>query len=258
MFSKLNEKVKAALFLAIGMGLFLLAGSFVYYFPTHQRTGNGAISRANDSSSSIEDLYQNLSDRDSDNRASVVKEIEQYEIQGKQAEVDDRWVLYITGSVNNPGVYKLQPDARVFQLVEIAGGLTTTADVLAFNMAARLQDGDHLHVPRIEDNSSPMDSRNMPSGVAQRPSTAIQNRQRGDSVVNNKKSSKNPLNKSIDLNTATAAELQMLPGIGPAMSERIIQYRNQNGRFKSVHDLLNVSRIGAKVLESIEPFLFVR
>jgi competence protein ComEA len=261
MFSKLNDKTKAALFYAIGMGLFLIAGCLVYYFPKSQYIDQGTISKTGDATSSIQELYRNLDETGSASQASMVREIDQnnsqFEIK-RQTEVDKRWILYVTGCVQNPGVYRLPEEARVFQLVDAAGGLTMVADVVAINMAARLQDGDHLHVPKKGEGDSARNQ--VTTGEAHGTVTFTQNRQTGNnSTVRSQKSTGNsPKDLRIDLNTASAAELQKLPGIGPSTSERIIQYRNQNGRFKRVSDLINVSGIGAKKLEAIEPFIFVR
>jgi competence protein ComEA len=258
MFMKLSDKTKTALFYAVGMVFFLIAGSLVYFFP--KSSDQGAINRTGDTTSSIQELYQSLAETgsatSSANRASIVREIDQhnYQFEIKQTEVDDRWVLYVTGSVQNPGVYRLPEGARVFQLVDAAGGLALAADVVAINMAAHLQDGDHLHVPQKGDD------RNRASTGEALGTVAFQGMQAGvNTTARNQRSTRNsPNNPQIDLNNASAAELQTLPGIGPSTSERIIQYRNQNGRFKRVADLINVSGIGAKKLEAIEPFLFVR
>lgn len=259
MFSKLSDKIKAALFLVLGMGLFLIAGSLVYFFPKFNLIENVPIERSSDQSTSIDELYSNLSNADTDKRISRTEEIYKSEIESVQIEVDDRWFLYITGSVKNPGVYKLQAEARVFQLVEAAGGFTATADVLAVNMAARLQDGDHLHVPKIDDNNPAMNGKNRSlTGASSGTLILSQNKQNNGADVKNQRSKKNPQSKSINLNSATATELQALPGIGPALSERIIQYRNKNGKFKRVSDLISVQGVGAKLLDSIEPFIFVR
>ncbi|MCL1875969.1 MAG: helix-hairpin-helix domain-containing protein [Synergistaceae bacterium] len=259
MFSNLSEKTKAALFLALGMGLFLLAGSLVHFFPKFNLIENVPIEKNSSQSSSIDELYSNLSNTDTDKRTLKSEEIYRSEIQSVQTEVDDRWVLYVTGSVKNPGIYKLQAEARVFQLVEAAGGFTAMADTIAVNMAARLQDGDHLHVPKINENSSTINGRSQTiTGANSVAANNSQNKQNNGAATRNQRSKKNPQSKSINLNTATAAELQTLPGIGPALSERIIQYRNKNGRFKVVSDLIHVQGIGAKVLDSIEPFVFVR
>ena len=244
MFSKLNEKVKAALFFALGMGCFLLAGTLVYIIPAIQHV-QGAANNNNANDSSINELYRDLTETDSD-KVTIVQEIEQHkpDSQGIKAESDNRWVLYVTGSVKNPGVYRVPEGARGFQLVEAAGGLTMLADAVAINLAAQLQDGDHLHVPQRGDDNS----------VRNRSSSSEETK--GNLVVRNQRASNN--NPRIDLNTASALELQMLPGVGPALASRIIQYRNKNGRFKKVSDLINVSGIGGKKLESIESLVLVR
>ena len=256
MFSKLNDKTKAALFYAIGMVCFLMAGSIIYFFPKSQYIGQGTMQT--DSSSSIEELYQNLTNTDSDSRASMTREADKYDSRFeivKQPEVDDKWVLYVTGNVKNPGVYQLPADARVFQLVDAAGGFSAGADVVAINMAARLQDGDHLHVPKVDNTAGRNPSTNENRGTV----TFTQERQRNQATVNtNMANARNTQRGGIDLNTATAEELQTLSGIGPAIAQRIIQYREKNGRFKRVSDLINVSGIGAKKLDEIEQFLFVR
>gem|GEM_PF-682006 len=256
-FSKLNDKTKAALFYAIGMAFFLVAGSIVYFFPKSQYVSQSTINKT-DSSSSIDELYQNLTDSGSDNRASMARGVDQYDNRFeiiRQPEVDDIWVLYVTGNVNNPGVYQLPAEARVFQLVEAAGGFSAGADVVAINMAARLQDGDHLHVPKID-----AAAKNSNSSIGENRGTVTftQERQRDQATINTRTNVRNTQGGRIDLNTATAEELQRLSGIGPAIAQRIIQYRVKNGRFKQVSDLINVSGIGAKKLDEIEPFLFVR
>jgi len=261
MFSKLSEKMKMALLFAIGMGCFLIAGSFLFFFQISQFTEQGMVSITSDSSSSIQELYGNLAEVNSDSRVLMVKEIgqpnSQFEI---KKQVDDRWVLYVTGSVKSPGVYRLPEGARVFELVDAAGGLTVVADAVAINMAAQLQDGDHLHVPQIGDDDSVRNRNRSSAGEARGTVVFTQDRKRDSATVRNKRSNNMGSFNSprIDLNTASAAELQTLPGIGPSMSARIIQYRSQNGRFNQVADLINVPGIGAKKLESIETFIFVR
>ncbi|MCL2147011.1 MAG: ComEA family DNA-binding protein [Synergistaceae bacterium] len=253
----MNEKTKAALFYAIGMVFFLVAGCLVYFFPKPQYIDQGTITT--DSSASIEELYQNLTNTDSDNQASMARETGQYDSRFeivKQPEVDDRWVLYVTGNVKNPGVYQLPAEARVFQLVDAAGGFSAGADVVAINMAARLQDGDHLHVPKVDNTAR---DRNPSMNENRGTVTFTREKQENQASANTRRTNANNTQGGrIDLNTATAEELQTLSGIGPAIADRIIQYRNKNGRFKRVSDLINVSGIGAKKLDAIEPFIFVR
>ena len=249
-FSELNEKTKTAVLFAIGMVVFLIAGSLVYFFP--RPVDHMAISRTDDSS--IDELFQNLTV--TGHHASAGRGIghSQPEVLRIRTETVNEWVLYVTGSVRNPGVYRLPEGARVFQLVDAAGGLTNVADTVAINMAAHLRDGDHLHVPQAGEEDS---IRNRAAGEFR--GTVIFTPNRQDNAARNRSPNRSsPDNLRIELNTATAEELQLLPRIGPAMSARIIQHREQNGRFRQVADLINVPGIGARVLESIEPFVFVR
>jgi len=154
----------------------------------------------------------------------------------QQERKEEHWVLYITGAVRRPGVYKLPPDSRVYELVEQAGGLTDLAASEAFNMAAPLEDGMHVHVPDKTDAVSPTLDDSM-QGVGLPGAVTSSGSQR-----------KNDL---IDINTADAKTLEMLPGIGPKTAEAIIRHREQEGPFRCVDDLLSVKGIGPTKLEAI-------
>ena len=146
--------------------------------------------------------------------------------------LEDRWVIYITGAVMRPGVYRLPGGTRVYQAVEQAGGLSAEADPEAFNMASPLFDGIHVHVPRKGDAPGPPPayqgggSQSLPAGL-------------------------------IDINKAGTAALESLPGIGPKLAGEIIRHREERGRFSSVEDLLSVKGIGEKKLSAIRDLVTV-
>ncbi|QLD13144.1 ComEA family DNA-binding protein [Microbacterium oleivorans] len=135
--------------------------------------------------------------------------------------------VHVDGAVAHPGLYRLDPDARVVDAVAAAGGFTDVADRSAVNLARLVSDGEQLLVP--EPGAAP------PAGAApgagDRPGVGADGR--------------------IGLNTADAAALDTLPRVGPALAERIIAWREENGRFTSVEDLLGVSGIGEKMLEAL-------
>ena len=135
--------------------------------------------------------------------------------------------VHVSGSVVAPGLYVLDEGARVVDAVAAAGGFAPGADEAAVNLARPLSDGEQLLVPVI-------------GAVADGGTTAPA---AGDGRVN--------------LNVADAAELDTLPRIGPAMAERIIQWRDANGRFTSVEDLLAVPGIGDKMLETLRDLVTV-
>jgi competence protein ComEA len=145
-------------------------------------------------------------------------------------------VVYISGAVNNPNVYELEHDARVIDVVRAAGGLAADANRDQVNLAAHIQDAQHIHIPRLgETPVAP--SGPGPDAPQVQPDTA------GSGPVH--------------INTATAAELETLPGIGPALAQRILEHRNVHGPFATVDDLQNVSGIGPAMLEELRPLVRV-
>jgi len=141
-------------------------------------------------------------------------------------------IIYITGAVNQPGVYTLPPGSRVQDGISRAGGFLPNADPQSINLAAMLKDGERVFVPEVTDNQFTEDSRSpeVPSTVLQYP---------------------------IDINTASQAELESLPEIGPVTAADIVAYRDQNGAFKSIEEIENVPGIGPKTFESIKEFITV-
>ena len=133
--------------------------------------------------------------------------------------------VYVSGAVQAPGLYVLDPSARVVDAIAAAGGFAAGADESAVNLARPVSDGEQLDVPLV----------GAMAGPAAEPA--------GDGRVN--------------LNTADAAQLDTLPRIGAAMAERIIEWRDANGRFTSVEDLLAVPGIGDKMLESLRDLVTV-
>lgn len=134
--------------------------------------------------------------------------------------------VHVSGAVAAPGLYVLADDARVVDAVAAAGGFAAGADEAAVNLARPVGDGEQLHVPAEGDGPAA----GAPGAV-------------GDGRVN--------------LNTADASQLDTLPRIGPAMAERIIGWRETNGRFTSVEDLLAVPGIGDKMLEALRDLVTV-
>ncbi len=134
----------------------------------------------------------------------------------------------VAGAVVNPSVVELPEGSRVFEAVEKAGGLTAEGDTGAINQAEILSDGQKIYIPTKQEMK---DAEN--NG--------------GFSVSSG--SGKQGL---ININTANSAALQELPGVGPATAEKIISYRSENGKFKSIEDLKNVSGIGDKTFEKMK------
>lgn len=135
--------------------------------------------------------------------------------------------VHVSGAVATPGLYVLDEGARVVDAVAAAGGFAPGADEDAVNLARAVSDGEQLLVPVVGE---------VPTEVGTGAPV-------GDGRVN--------------LNTADATALDTLPRIGPAMAQRIIEWREANGRFTSVDDLLAVPGIGDKMLESLRDLVTV-
>ena len=150
--------------------------------------------------------------------------------------------VYITGEIKKPGVYKLSEDARIFQLVEMAGGFTSKADTESLNLAETIADGTHVHIGAKIQKQQEVAPR-IPGMPASKSSAVVQ-------------SGIQPKSQSlININTATASELESLPGIGPAIAQRIIEYRNVHGNFSRPEDLINVRGIGKSKLAQVLPHI---
>jgi competence protein ComEA len=175
-------------------------------------------------------------------------------------------IVHVAGAVRQPGVYELPPTARVNDAIQAAGGSLEDADLEALNLAMTLIDGSQVNVPTKEpapsaQGSPPPPRREIstysaPTGVeityAPRPVTVP------PPANSQPKASAPPTGApsgKISLNSATKAQLETLPGIGPALAQRILDYREQHSGFASVEELIAVSGIGEKKLDQIRPFV---
>lgn len=134
----------------------------------------------------------------------------------------------IKGAVKKPGVYTLSIEARLNELILLAGGFTEEAEIRQLNLAERLSDQQMIYVPNKEELEFKVE-------VAKEPDSSVS--QVGDSLVN--------------LNTADSLGLQQLPGVGPAKAQAILTFREENGPFSSVDDLLQISGFGEKTVEKL-------
>ncbi len=152
---------------------------------------------------------------------------------------DKKIMVYVSGAVLEPGMYELAPNSRALDAVAAAGGLTETADRERVNLARRLKDGNQVNVPSVKQTAARLATQAKAKAGASASSAA-----KGKAAVR------------VKLNTATAAELEALPGVGPALAQRIAAYR-QGRRFSSVDDLLKVKGIGKAKLERLRSLVEV-
>lgn len=131
--------------------------------------------------------------------------------------VPETLVVHVSGAVNRPGLVTVSASARVADAIASAGGAATGADLTGLNLASSVHDGDQIVVPLQGEEMVPSAS----------------------------------TDQGIDLNRATAAELEGLPGVGPVLAERIVAYRDVHGAFATVEDLLGVGGIGEAKLAAM-------
>ena len=135
-------------------------------------------------------------------------------------------IVYVCGAVKNPGVYSLNTNSRIYEAINLAGGLLENADLNSVNQAELLKDEQMIYIYTIDeerDNATYLES-----------------------------------DTRIDLNTADKNILMTLPGIGAAKAEAILVYRQEHGKFSSIEDLKNVSGIKEGTFEQIKEFVKVR
>ena len=148
-------------------------------------------------------------------------------------------VVWVGGAVEKPGVYTLPAGARLNDAIEVAGGFAARADTSTLNLAERLDDEARIEIPHTiqsvekQTNGSPVP---LPVTSANAPS---------------------PTDNRIDINTADSVALESLPGIGPVLAARIIEYRTQNGPFQRIEELDNVTGISSKLVDTLGDLITV-
>ena len=147
-------------------------------------------------------------------------------------------VVHVTGAVSRPGVVTLPPGSRVTDAINAVGGASAEADTQQLNLARVLSDGEQIRVPRIGEvlpDPAPQPGGNTAPGARTAPGKS------GDGGASG----------TVNINTASASELEKLPGIGPALAQRIVEYRDSHGPFASVDSLTDVPGIGKAKLEGL-------
>jgi competence protein ComEA len=154
--------------------------------------------------------------------------------------------VHVLGAVARPGLFEVRDGARVVDVVAAAGGLLATADQAGVNLARPVTDGEQLYVPNQGEVVAPA----APAGAGTGAAGAAQNGTGGGGQGTT-------TGVKVNLNTATAADLDTLPRIGPAMAQRILDYRAAEGTFTSIEDLRNVTGIGEKTFAALQDLITV-
>lgn len=166
--------------------------------------------------------------------------------ENEERKENNKITIHISGEVKNEGVYELEEESRIIDAINIAGGLTETADTSQINLAEKIEDGVKIYVPKKGEESPEINNQ---SEEAQKSN---------ESIIQNKESkNKETKSKKININTATKEELDTLPGIGQATAQKIIEYRKENGKFSKIEEIKEVSGIGDSKFEKIKNLIEV-
>ncbi|MBS4209046.1 helix-hairpin-helix domain-containing protein [Bacillus sp. FJAT-50079] len=175
-------------------------------------------------------FFQSKDSSNQEFQASVTTEMpvpdEQVEI-----EEDTRVFVDVKGAVNRPGIYEAGAEDRVFAMIELAGGFLADADENQVNLAQKVYDEMVLYIPKIGESLEELEI--IEEGSVEE-------------------------SGKININKADAAELETLPGIGPAKAAAIIQYREEHGPFQGIEEMQNISGIGAKTFEKFKDLIKVK
>ena len=143
--------------------------------------------------------------------------------------------VHICGAVKQPGVYELTADSRLFEAIQMAGGLTEEAADQVLNQAELIEDGSRIYGPTKEEVKAGMDN--------------------GDTLTQNEDNAEKAGSTSdgkVDINTAEKNELMTLPGIGEAKADAIVRYREEHGTFQKIEDLMEVEGIKEGVFQKVK------
>lgn len=195
--------------ISIALVIALIIGFIIYM----------VINNQNDNKINFEELIANQNNEGNE-------QVSETNENNTQEETKKEIVVHVTGEVKKEGVVYLEEGSRVVDAIKRAGGETKEADLSQVNLAYVLQDGQKIYIPNKNEKISAYTSENM-----------------GENIEQNNTTTKKEGAK-VNINTAGVEELDQLPGIGPAIAQRIIDYRNEHGEFKKVEDVQEVKGIG--------------
>lgn len=174
-----------------------------------------------------------------ENKYTSLEIIEENEtIDNNTEETSNIIIVHITGEVKKQGIIEIEEGARIANIIDKAGGVTEEADLSKINLAYQVEDGQKIYIPNKKD---------------------IENIEyitddAGEKVVDNDANK----TEKININTSSQTELETLSGIGPSTALKIIEYREENGKFKTIEDIKNVTGIGDAKFENIKESICVK
>lgn len=181
-----------------------------------------------------ESIKETISTKEEDKNAKV----ENIKVEKEKENVKNNTAtIYISGEVNSPGVVTIDINRRLSDAVDKLGGLTKDADFNRINLAMKIEDEKHYIIPKV--------------GEELEVDEDIESEQSDTVKVVDKN------NNKVNINTATIQELDSLPGVGEATANKILSYREENGKFNSIEDIKNVNGIGDKKYENLKDVICI-
>ena len=166
-------------------------------------------------------------------------------------------VVHVSGAVNIEGIVELASGSRIANAIEKAGGIKENADMTDINLAYPLEDGMKIYIPTKEETEANKNNENTPAeSYVTAASGGVNSKEATNSTSSS--STSDTTSKKVNINTATQEELDTLPGIGPSIASKIIDYREQNGKFNSIEEIKEVSGIGDAKYEKIKDSITIK
>lgn len=192
------------------------------------------------------------------NMESEYNEISNYDILQNETDIEieqeetTKIVIHVTGAVKNEGIVQIEEGGRIADAVDAANGFSEDADISQINLAYQLEDGQKIYIPSINDEKIGEEEK-----VLQKEYVTDE---AGDDIIledeiSNVKSKKD---EKININTADQIELEEIPGVGESTAQKIIEYRETNGKFKTIEDIKNVNGIGESKFENMKEKICVK
>lgn len=185
---------------------------------------------------------------DKEGKNEAIKDGRKDNIVPSNEEKKETITVYITGAVANPGVISLDSNMRLDDALKKLGGTTKDADINRINLAMKLEDSQHYIIPYIGQEDDP----------SQKDMQASNNSSDSAGSLDNSSSASNSQNSKININSADESQLETISGVGPSTAQKIVDYREKEGKFSSIEDIKNVSGIGDKKFESMKDSIDVK
>ena len=210
----LSSKQKTAIIIA---GI-IVVGIFIFYMSTKSN---------NYDYSEINEIAEDETKENEEEQKQETKE----EILPKEI------VVHITGAVQKEGIVRIKEGSRIVDAIEAAGGMTDEINLEMINLAYTLKDGQKIYVPKLSDKEE---------------EKYINGEKASNIIIDNGAEENSGTNAKININTANITQLESISGIGESTANKIIQYRENNGKFKTIEEIKNVSGIGELKYEGIK------